>query len=282
MRNNSNRGHMKKYLLFATLFFSTCLYAQVNRVDHFFVSSPKAEQLFKLFKEELGLPVAWDYKNWGGFSSGAVTLGNISFEFVSFDSLQETKYDAMALEAREAVEEFILVLDARKVAHDTIEYSTYTKKDGSTGGWATLNLRNLLPPEAGMFICDYKERDRVVIATTRDSAELIKRKGGPLGVIRLQEIVVASPDPENNKKELLKIPGILNKKTDLISFSKGPALRLVRSTSGRIEKIIIRVYSLAVAKKYLQSHNLLGSSSANSIYINPQAIEGLTVELVDK
>ncbi|MEP7255866.1 MAG: hypothetical protein ABI666_08805 [Ferruginibacter sp.] len=273
---------MKKYFLFAALFFSTSLYAQVNRVDHFFVSSPKAEQLFKLFRDELGLPVAWDYKDWGGFSSGAVALGNVSFEFVSFDSVKETKFDAIALEAHEPVEEFILVLDARKITHDTIEYSTYTKKDGSTGGWATLNLPKLLPEGAGLFICDYKERNSVVIANTRDSAELKKRKGGPLGVTALKEFVIASPDPASNKKELSKIPGIINNQTDLYSFSRGPSIRLIRSAHSRFEKIVIHVNSLTAAKEYLQSHKLLGSSSANSIYINPQAIEGLTVELVNK
>jgi hypothetical protein len=58
---------MEKLILFGFAFFSISLNAQINRVDHFFASSPKAEKLFKLFKEKLELPVAWEYQNWGSF-----------------------------------------------------------------------------------------------------------------------------------------------------------------------------------------------------------------------
>jgi hypothetical protein len=271
---------MKKYILFGFIFFSFSLNAQINGIDHFFVSSPKAEKLFKFFKEELRLPVAWDYKTWGSFSSGAVSLGNVSFEFVFFDSVKITKFDAIALEARQSTEDFILVLDSSKVVHDTIEYNTYTKKNGSIGGWSTLTLRNLLPENAGLFICDYKERDQVLIAITRDSAELIKQKGGSLGIICLKEIVVGSLDPINNKKELSKLPGVIRDETEVYNFKKGASIRLIKSNVGSIEKIVIRIHSITAARKYLKLHNLLGRSSKNSLYIDPKAIEGLTIELV--
>ncbi|HEV8080403.1 MAG TPA: hypothetical protein VGP43_06815 [Chitinophagaceae bacterium] len=273
---------MKKYILFAFTFLSFSLNAQINKIDHFFVSSPKAEKLFKLFKEELKLPVAWEYKTWGSFSSGAVSLGNVAFEFVSFDSVKTTKFDAIALEARQPTEEFILVLDSRKIAHDTIEYNTYKKKDGSIGGWSTLNLRNLLPEDAGLFICDYKERDMILKATTSDSAELIKQKGGSLGVIALKEIVVGSINPLNNKKELSKLPGVIQGKKEVYNFMQGASIRLIKSNVGSIEKIVIRIHSITAARKYLKLHNLLGRSSDASLYIDPKAIEGLTIELLSK
>ena len=243
------------------LSFPGYLNAQVNRIDHFFVSSPKAEKLFKLFKDDLGLPVAWDYKNWGSFASGAVTLGNVAFEFVLFDSLTTTKFDAIALEPNRTVEELLPILDNNRIAHDSIEHNTYTKKDGSTGGWSTLNLRNLLPEEAGLFICDYKDRKGLDSAKRRDSAELVKRKGGPLGIISLKEIVVSSSDISNYKMKLLALPGISNTNTDLFSFRSGTSIRLSNSKTLGIEKIVIQIASLAKTKKYLKSKKMLGEVS---------------------
>ncbi len=273
---------MKKHFLFFALAISVYSNAQINKIDHFFVSSPNAEKLFKLFKEDLGLPASWDYKNWGSFSSGAITLGNVAFEFVLFDSLTATKFDAIALEPRQSVEELIPLLDSNRIAHDSIEYNTYTKKDGSTGGWSTLNLRNLLPEEAGIFICDYKDREELASAKRRDSTELANRKGGPLGIILLKEIVVTSPDVNNYKMKLIKLPGISNNTPDVFTFNVGSSIRLVSSDTSKIEKIVILVHSLASTKKYLRSRNLLGKYSKSGIYMNSNEINGLLIEFVEK
>ncbi|MEO5647626.1 MAG: hypothetical protein ABIQ56_04650, partial [Chitinophagaceae bacterium] len=144
------------------------------------------------------------------------------------------------------------------------------------------NLRNLLPDEAGIFICDYKDREGLASAKRRDSTELVKRKGGPLGIISLKEIVVTSPDINNYKMQLIKLPGISNNKIDLFSFNSGPSIRLISSDKPRIEKIVILIRSLASTKKYLSSHKLLGKSSKNSIYMNSDSINGLLIEFVDK
>jgi hypothetical protein len=272
---------MEKLILFGFAFFSISLNAQINRIDHFFVSSPKAEKLFQLFKEKLELPVAWEYQNWGSFASGGVSLGNVAFEFVSFDSLLTTKFDAIALEPRQSVEGFVLILDSNRIAHDSIEANTYKKKDGSIGGWSNLNLPNLLPKEVGIFICDYKQREEVKTANRKDSVELVKRKGGPLGVISLKEIVITSSDIISSKIKLSKLPGILIRSKELFSFNSGTSLRLKKSTTSGIEKIVILVNSLSKTKEYLKLNGLLENSS-NEIYMNSNAIEGLQIQFVDK
>lgn len=273
---------MKKYFLLGFIFSSFFANAQITRIDHFFVSSPKAEKLFKLFKEELKLPVAWEYQNWGSFASGGISLGNVAFEFVSFDSLLTTKFDAIALEPRQSVEEFILVLDANRISHDTIEPNTYKKKDGSIGGWSNLNLPNLLPKEVGLFICDYKQREKVQAANRKDSTELVERKGGSLGIVSLKEIVITSNDFINSKLKLSKLPGISNTNTELFNFSSGTSLRLKNSLTSGIEKVVILVNSLIKTKEYLISKDLLETELKEEVFMKSAAIEGLAIQFVDK
>src|SRR5687768_4762836 len=112
---------MKKYILLGLIFLATSLSAQINKIDHFLASSPKAETLFNLFKNKLELPVDWDYKTWGDFSSGAVTLGNVAFEFVYYKGVTKTTFDGVALEPKQTVEEIKNMLDEVKIMHDSIQ-----------------------------------------------------------------------------------------------------------------------------------------------------------------
>lgn len=273
---------MKKYFLLGLVLFATHVNAQINKIDHFFLSSPKADTLFNLFKNELGLPTDWDYESWGDFSSGAVSLGNVAFEFVYYDGVSKTSFDGIALEPKQTVEEIIEVLDNAQVMHDTIVANTFVMSNGKIGGWSNMGLENLLPDEAGLFICDYKNREQVSLFRQKSSVTLKNNNGGPLGVLFLEEIVMGSTNFSMHKNELAKLPGINLNKDNVYSFKDGPSIRLTNSSANGFEKIVIKVHSVDEAKKYLKSKNLIGKSSMNSVFIDPKALDGLTIELVDK
>lgn len=273
---------MKIIISLGVILICATLNAQVTKVEHFFVSSPKAGSLFRLFNTKLGIPIVWDYQTWGEFSSGGISFGNVAFEFVNYQGIAKTKFDGIALEPKQSVEEFIKILDASKVSHDTIEANTYVSKDGSVGGWSTLNLKNLLPDEAGIFICDYKRRDQVSKNRKLSADSLKNNNGGPLGILFLKEIVIGSANYAYHNLELAKLPGIKQNIAGLFSFLEGPSLRLKVSATNNIEKIVLKVHSLEAAKKYLKSKGLLGSTSIHSIFIDPNSVDGLLFELTDK
>lgn len=97
-------------------------------MEHFYLISVNADSLFRLFNAKLGMPVVWDYQTWGEFSSGGVSLGNVVFEFVNYQGVTKTKFEGIALEPKQSVEEFIKILDVNEVSHDTIEANTYVLK----------------------------------------------------------------------------------------------------------------------------------------------------------
>jgi hypothetical protein len=273
---------MKKIFLLPVLFFSISLNAQINKIDHFFMSSPKAEALFNLFTAKFGLPQVWDYKHWGGFSSGAVSLGNVALEFVNYKGATKTKFEGIALEPHQPAEEILKILDDVKVMHDTIEPTISVISNGMTVSWANMSLKNLLPGEAWLFICDYKNREKILLNSKRSADSLRDKKGGPLGVISLKEIVIGSTNFSFHKTELAKLPGIKPGKNDVFNFKQGPSLQLKKSNTNGIEKIVVKVYSIEIAKAWLRSQNILGRSYQNIVSIDPQALGGLVVELTDK
>lgn len=54
-------------------------------VDHFFAYSSEPETLFKFFRDTLGLPQVWDFKNFGDFAIEPSAIGGliISFEQIN-------------------------------------------------------------------------------------------------------------------------------------------------------------------------------------------------------
>ena len=62
----------------------------------------------------------------------------------------------------------------------------------------------------------------------------------------------------------------------------GPAIRVVQGRENRLHGLVIRVASLSRAKTFLQDKDLLGSVSEESLTIDPNKLEGLSIKLVDR
>ncbi|QNA45347.1 hypothetical protein [Lacibacter sediminis] len=267
--------------LFLLIF--TAAQSQVNKIEHFFASSPKAETLFQFFSQQLELPVVWKYQTWGDFASGGVTLGNVAFELVTFKGADTTSFNGIALEPTYHMEEFQKDLDKVGIAHDTIDNSNVsTDSSGTLRGWSLFTPKDVLPNEANLFVCDYKERQRIIDNRKKASDKLLATNGGGLGVVSLKEIVVSTTDFKKYDEQFAKLPGVKKVKNGLFSFSDGPDLRLQADGKNYIPKIVIKVHSLKKAKAFLESKKVLGKVNANSIFILPEAMDGLQIELVEK
>lgn len=262
------------------LFFGVAR-GQVNKIEHFFASSPKADKLFEFFSRELALPVLWNYQTWGDFSSGGLTLGNVAFEFVNYKGADTTSFNGIALEPRHHMEEFVKELDKLGIAHDSIDNSNASKdSSGALRGWSTLEFKGMLSAEANLFVCDYKNRQGVADNRNQGSDKLKERNGGSLGVMFLKEIVVGATEPKKYEQQLQKFPDV-KKNNDKYSFREGPALRLQQAGKNGILKIVIAVRSLKNAKAFLESKKLLGKVTAKSVFILPGSVDGLQIELVE-
>lgn len=55
---------------------------QVRQIDHVLLNSDEPAQLFRLFSQKFGLPVAWPFQSYGTFSSGGVGFGNVNIELL--------------------------------------------------------------------------------------------------------------------------------------------------------------------------------------------------------
>lgn len=261
--------------------------AQINEVEHIFAVSPTPEKLFFFFSKELGLPVVWDNKFKGKYASSAVWLGNVSLEFVGDSRITKTAFEGIALEPKQSARNILILLDSDRVSHDTVQSYSFTITAGNNPNeevisWSAVSLVNALPNGIELFICDYEHRDRFILNRNIAADSLKNINGGPLGMMFLREIIVGCKNKSLCEDAMTKIPGIVKVENDLFSFSKGPSIRLINSDIPGIIKIVARVRSVTTARQYLQSKNLLQKSSKDGVYVDPSAIDGLIVELVEK
>jgi hypothetical protein len=255
-----------------------------NKVEHFYVQSARAKELYLFFSERVGLPQVWPFDDYGSFASGGLSLGNVAFEIVRFpDYSGPTRFQGVAFEPSGDADSTAIALTNLGVAHSTpVPYKQMVGGKEKTL-WANVRLTELPPLGATLFICDYKERDRVWQGRAAASQKLAARNGGPLGVKQLREIIVAVKDLSDGRKAWAKLLGAHSEKEPgLFIVGPGPAIRLTENQAEGIQEIVIEVSSLASAKNFLSSQNLLGNLSNERVTIQATAVQGLMISLVER
>jgi hypothetical protein len=258
-----------------------------TRVEHFFVVSDRAQSLFTYFKDTLQLPEVWPFYQHGTFASGGLSLGNAVLEFVSFPKEDnqplKTAFQGIAFEPRLSADATAAELARRNILHSDVQpYKSQIPGEHILVEWSRVALSNFPPISADVFFCDYKDRQAVAQGRRAASDELAKRMGGPLGIVGAAEITVGVKDLADARDKwsalLEPSPRISD---DAFVFYAGPRIRLVRAESPGIQGIVLKVRSVDRVAKFLEEHRLLARDDAGRIAISAEAIDGLSIWLVD-
>ena len=250
-----------KGLLIACLaiFLFSCSHVEhrgIRKVEHFYIHSNNAKEVFQMFRDQFGLPAVWDYQNWGEFSSGGITMGNIVLEIKASPGPQAQFDYGIALESDQSLERASSLLDSVKISRSPIHpYS----------GWSILPLNQVLPNHIDLFVCDYHDKKRLKSDREGAAGKLLAKNGGPLGIRYLQEITIAARTTDEFEKRLEKIPGIL-KEGEAFHFSSGPSLRLIESDSSYLG-LLIKVNSAEKARSELNRLGLRTKSTTEGLVL---------------
>jgi catechol 2,3-dioxygenase-like lactoylglutathione lyase family enzyme len=253
----------------------------VSQVDHIVIRSNDADRLFKFLTETLQLPVAWPMSDFGGFGSGGVAVGNVNLEVIR-STVAGSAFTGFALEPA-ALARSLRTLDERGIPHGP---PTEFRSGGllGIGGktlWTTVALPSVSGDAVEIFFCEYKDD---VAARRRNGLEQLRsRKGGPLSVVSVDEIVYGakdSPGLRNRWRDILtpigeSVPGVWH-------VGEGPAIRIVEAVDDGILGIVIKVRSLSEARRFLAAKGGIRESRAGEITLGGPQLEGLTVKVVQE
>jgi hypothetical protein len=264
----------------------------VKQIDHILIRVNDPRRLFSFFADTLQLPVAWPVATYKGFTSGGVGVGNVNVEVIRLDDGKDSP-PAEPADARLigfAFEPYPLADSLRKLASRGVKYdepSPYvsTQADGSKKTlWTTVNLPQFSGGDIGIFLCEYDPsfmNVESVRAGLRD--QLRAKKGGPLGVESVKEVVWGAADfkqaVERWRKLLEPIP---QSEPGVWSVGDGPAMHLIPSKEDKIQGLVLYVASLTRAKAFLRKNHRLGPVSGKEVAIDPSKIQGLSIRLIER
>ena len=138
----------------------TPLPATIKQVDHLMVQLPDPERVYNLFSGELGLPVAWPMVNYGPFSTGGVSFGNVNMELLNgSDEMKQQglipKDNGIVGVAFQPLEPLGLTektLDAHQIPHSDIIPFNVTENGTPSTLWSNLTLSEIMPGSM-IFYC---------------------------------------------------------------------------------------------------------------------------------
>jgi hypothetical protein len=252
--------------------------ALVRQIDHILIGSDHAEDVFRLFSEKLGLPVAWPFESYKDFASGGVSFGNVNIEITRSERFP-SGLSGVALEPT-SLSEVLSGLDAHGLKHRAP--NPYFGKDSSgseTLWWTTVGLTSLSPANT-IFFCKYNfdigERRADLLA------DLQKHEGGPLGIEAVKELVIGVKDMAAARHDWSILLGSVPPGQEpLWQIGSGPAIRLVAGKEDRLLLLRVRVKSLEHARAFLKAGNLLGLDAGHEISLDSSHIAGADVRLVE-
>src|SRR5687767_6816991 len=251
-------------------------------VDHFFAYSSEPEVLFRFFRDTLGLPQVWDFKDFGDFASGGVWMGNVEFEVVTWKpppgQKPPTEFKGIAFEPAGYTNDLVQELDRRSIKHTKPEPTLMKDKEGREFvGWINTGLDGpdgIPPSNVSIFVFDSTSKEKKAARIDRSNAALEKLQGGPLGVVAVKELAIGVVDLKTARIKWAMLMDRPDQESGgSYRFSKGPAIRLSAAPTDGFKSIVLQVRSLLKAKEFLAQRNLLSKTKDNQVAIDLAAID---------
>jgi hypothetical protein len=253
----------------------------VRQVDHVLIECGDPSVLFAFFSKTLGLPVAWEMKDFGPMISGGIAVGNVNLEFIRFktarfghpiDSFQPrtgNKITGIAFEPEGTVEAALRSFAKREIKHGDAHRAP---------NWTDAVVTGLFDGTDVGFLAEYHFD---VTAWRKTLREEIKRtEGGKLGVLGVKEIAIKikpSSDCESLWRKFLS--PIEENPPGCWTLAAGPRIRFTAGEENSISSVVLEVRSLPLAQAFLKEHEMLGLSSDERTLIQPTVLDGIQVFL---
>ena len=168
------------------------------------------------------------------------------------------------------------------IPYDPPKVHTSILPDGTEGAaWKEVELPSLSYPALAVSLFEYNPLYlNAGVRRQQFGNRLALKGGGPLGIVSMHAIFLESTDVKKDESEWIRLLG----KPDPDGYLHavlGPAFRVVQGSQNCIQKVVLKVKSLARAEAFLKRQNLLGARSKEEIFLNPSGVQGLRISLTE-
>jgi hypothetical protein len=235
--------------------------------------------VFCFLRDDLELPSNWDQQWTPGTEAkrkyAAFWAGNMCIEPCGPYATDEFDGDAKAMffavtflpheSSKASAEEF----DVRGLAHNGQKVFLSVTDPHLSSGNCGVCIMDTGP--------DSRKKDSVREAELQ--REFAAAQGGRLGLIGVEEILVRHTCDEGRRRWASLFEPFKPEGGSLWKLGKSPSIRLVKSSRTGLEGLVLKVRSLAAAKKALKAADMLGEARAGQVQILKAKACGLTILL---
>jgi hypothetical protein len=251
----------------------------VRQIDHILFVTPDGHTLVSVLTEILGLPKVWPQPGDTWTASSGIGFGNVTLEVFHRPRTpagEVPKARAITSLALQPVnlEAALKELQSRDIAHNPAPQKV--RAPGEPGPrWTTVGLEGF---GHGLFLIQYNfDMDE---RRARFERILREQKGGPLGITRVIEVVIATEQPDQVRPQWKALLGpAISPKEDVWVAGDGPRIRLVKTGDPRAGEFVVEIKSLSQATEALRRLRIPSVTTKQIIRIDPEALIGLRVVL---
>jgi hypothetical protein len=256
----------------------------VNKIDHVPLSSTNGQQLFEFFTNIMGLPAAWPYMSYPGYSTGGVQAGNVNIETATFGapatgatSPTATIY-GIVLEPAAALSTVTPILNERGAAPAKAQVQQAPVNGKMQTVWTNVTLGSLSTKGYIVYLCAYEPSYKALLDSHKQTPPL-----GKVGVESMKQLNITATDVAATRKAWEKALAPNKMSSDgTMTIGTGPAVKIVSGPSNRITAMVLTVKSLEQAKTYFQNNGMLLSSTASELRLDPSKVQGLDIRMVQQ
>lgn len=131
-----------------------------------------------------------------------------------------------------------------------------------------------------VYMCEYGYEMDAVLSAAR--AAFRETGGGVLGLVGVAEVVLGTTNPERMRQRWQNLLApLLPVERGFWQPGEGPGIRIVPHDEDTMLALVMRTRNLAGAEEWLRGERMLGSSAADQVSIDPVAVHGLDIRLVE-
>jgi len=259
----------------------------VKKVDHVAISCTDPASLFNTFTQTLGLPEAWPLSSYPGFTTGGIYCGNANLETLKFDESGQDSGGPPPITSL-----FGIVFESYPISQVMDEFQQRGADPGDPKDqmqefngqqvkvWTNVTLNGLCTDYYIVYLCEYTQQAE---ESLEQRAQANPVPLGGIGLVGVKEIDVASTQPDQTRSlwKTVFAPATMSAAGEL-SFDSGPSILISGGDMDVITGLVLEVDSLQAAQDFLAQNGLLGEVSDGQVSINPDAVQGLNILLVEK
>jgi hypothetical protein len=254
----------------------------VRQIDHIMVQVPNPGPVYRVFTDDLGLPVAWPMTDYGSFLTGGVSFGNVNLEILN--SSPQMKEQGVVPERNGIVgvafqpilglEQTARILDDDHISHSEIIPFTAEISGTNITLWNSLVLEDVMPGTL-VFYCEYAFNQTGFRLCMESS--LATANGGAAGITRLKEITIGYADTAVVQHWQNILPEAPGGRSEYRDGGNGALVHLSGSEVTAVSSITVQVRSLDRAKTVLSEKGILDTGSGGQVSIRPDAVSGIRI-----